>query len=170
MAALDAAIHGLRNSTETWMAGQVLASTNCDSAATLLDRLGIARAPAIALDAALARAPDLPFPYPVAVKALSAEIAHKTDVGGVALDVARRRGAASTRCAASAKASERAGTRIDRVLVQPMVAGLGEVLIGYRVDPDVGPLVMVAAGGVYTEIYADRSLRLAPVDLATRAR
>jgi acyl-CoA synthetase (NDP forming) len=52
------------------------------------------------------------------------------------------------------------------VLVQPMVAGLGEVLIGYRVDRDVGPLVMVAAGGVFTEIYRDRSLRLAPVDLA----
>ena len=56
--------------------------------------------------------------------------------------------------------------RLDRVLVQPMVAGLGEVLVGYRVDPDVGPLVIVAAGGVMTEIYADRSLRLAPVDLA----
>ncbi len=41
------------------------------------------------------------------------------------------------------------------------------MLIGYRVDPDVGPLVMVAAGGVLAEIYRDRSLRLAPVDLAT---
>jgi acetate---CoA ligase (ADP-forming) len=54
-----------------------------------------------------------------------------------------------------------------RVLVQPMVPGLGEVLIGYRVDPDAGPMVMLAAGGIYTEIYRDRSLRLAPVDLAT---
>jgi acyl-CoA synthetase (NDP forming) len=52
------------------------------------------------------------------------------------------------------------------VLVQPMVPGLGEVLIGYRIDRDAGPLVMVAAGGVLTEIYRDRSLRLAPVDLA----
>ncbi len=48
-----------------------------------------------------------------------------------------------------------------------MIAGLGEVLIGYRVDRDVGPLVLVAAGGVLTEIERDRSLRLAPVDLAT---
>jgi hypothetical protein len=45
-----------------------------------------------------------------------------------------------------------------------MIAGIGEVLIGYRVDADVGPLVLVAAGGLYTEIYRDRSLRLAPVD------
>jgi acyl-CoA synthetase (NDP forming) len=54
---------------------------------------------------------------------------------------------------------------LRRVLVQPMIAGIGEVLIGYRVDPDVGPLVLVAAGGIHTEIYRDRSLRLAPVDL-----
>ena len=46
-----------------------------------------------------------------------------------------------------------------------MVSGVGEVLIGYRVDRDVGPLVMVAAGGLYAEIFRDRSLRLAPVDL-----
>jgi succinyl-CoA synthetase beta subunit len=48
-----------------------------------------------------------------------------------------------------------------------MVSGLGEVLVGYRVDADVGAFVMVAAGGVLTEIYRDRSLRLAPVDLET---
>jgi acyl-CoA synthetase (NDP forming) len=64
-------------------------------------------------------------------------------------------------------AERRSGTRIDKVLVQPMMRGLGEVLVGYRVDPDVGPLVMVAAGGIFTEIYRDRSLRLAPVDIAT---
>jgi acetate---CoA ligase (ADP-forming) len=40
-------------------------------------------------------------------------------------------------------------------------------LVGYRADPDVDPLVMVAAGGITTEIYRDRALRLAPVDLAT---
>jgi acyl-CoA synthetase (NDP forming) len=54
-----------------------------------------------------------------------------------------------------------------RVLVQPMIPGVGEVLVGYRVDPDAGPLVVLAAGGIFTEIYRDRSLRLAPVDLAT---
>jgi succinyl-CoA synthetase beta subunit len=57
--------------------------------------------------------------------------------------------------------------QVRRVLVQPMIAGIGEVLVGYRVDPDVGPLVLVAAGGIYTEIYRDRSLRLAPVDADT---
>src|SRR5262249_59212588 len=53
----------------------------------LLDRIGIAHAPGVALDAAASAAPPLPFPYPVAAKVLSAEIAHKSDVGGVALGI-----------------------------------------------------------------------------------
>jgi acetate---CoA ligase (ADP-forming) len=136
-------------------------------AGAVLDRLGIARAPAVALDADLAQAPDLPFPYPVAVKVLSAGIAHKTDVGGVALDVPDGAALVAAIRRIRSTVAERTGTRVDRVLVQPLVSGLGEVLAGYRVDPDVGPLVMVAAGGIHTEIYADRSLRLAPVDLAS---
>jgi acyl-CoA synthetase (NDP forming) len=132
----------------------------------LLDRLGIARAPAVALDAAAAAAPSLPFSFPVAVKILSGDITHKSDLGGVALGLAD--GGALTHAIARMRTA--VGTRghaIDRVLVQPMIVGVGEALIGYRVDRDVGPLVMVAAGGVFTEIYRDRSLRLAPVDLDT---
>jgi acyl-CoA synthetase (NDP forming) len=134
----------------------------------LMERLGITCAPAVALDASITRATALPFPYPVAVKALSAKIAHKTEMGGVVLGVGDDAGLLTAiqkiRDAVAARAAD---IRIGRVLVQPMVAGLGEVLVGYRIDPDVGPLVMVAAGGIFTEIYRDRSLRLAPVDLAT---
>ncbi len=134
----------------------------------LLDRLGIARAPALAIGTHVTQAPVLPFPYPVAVKALAAGIAHKTDVGGVVLGVADDNAllAAIHQIRANV-AQHRPGAAVDRVLVQPMVSGLGEALIGYRVDRDVGPLILVAAGGVFTEIYRDRSLRLAPVDLAT---
>jgi acyl-CoA synthetase (NDP forming) len=138
------------------------------AAAALLDRLGIARAPSVALEAGIARAPTLPFAYPVAVKVLCAEIAHKTDVGGVALGVADGDALlAAIRKIAAAVAERTPGARVTRVLVQPMVSGLGEVLLGYRVDRDVGALIMVAAGGVLTEIARDRSLRLAPIDLAT---
>ena len=118
------------------------------------------------------RAPTLPFPYPVAVKALSAEIAHKTEVGGVVLDIADGDAllggdqADPRQCrAAPAQHARRCACWCSR-----WSHGVGEALVGYRVDPDVGPLVMVAAGGILTEIYRDRSLRLAPVDLATAQR
>jgi acyl-CoA synthetase (NDP forming) len=126
----------------------------------LLDKLGVPRAPSVALDVNVTQAPQLPFPYPVAVKALSAAIAHKSDVGGVVLNV--RDDAALL----AAIGKIRQATNAPRVLVQPMMPGLGEVLIGYHVDADVGPLIMLAAGGILAEIHRDRSLRLAPVDLA----
>ena len=138
------------------------------AAGLLLDRLEIARAPSIALDADIARPPQLPFDYPVALKVLTGEIAHKTDVGAVVLDVGD--GAALLAAIKTVRASvaERMpDTAVSRVLVQPMISGLGEVLLGYRVDRDVGPFVMLAAGGVLAEIARDRSLRLAPVDLTT---
>src|SRR5262249_46551503 len=138
------------------------------AAGALLDRLGIARAPSVALEVGIARAPPLPFAYPVAVKVLCAEIAHKTDVGGVALGVADGEALlAAIQKIVATVAERRPGARLARVLVQPMVSGLGEVLLGYRVDRDVGALIMVAAGGVLTEIARDRSLRLAPIDLTT---
>jgi acyl-CoA synthetase (NDP forming) len=138
------------------------------AAYALLDRVGVPRAPAVALDANLSAPPALPFAYPVAAKVLAADIAHKSDVGGVALGIAD--GPALVRAVRELRANvsrHRPGTAVERVLVQPMVAGVGEVLIAYRVEPEVGPLVMLAMGGVLTEIYRDRVLRLAPVDLAT---
>jgi acetate---CoA ligase (ADP-forming) len=129
------------------------------AAYALLDRLGVPRAPSVALALPIGQAPALPFAYPVVVKALSAEIAHKSDVGGVALNV----GDGAALLAAIERIQN--ATKAGRVLVQPMIAGLGEVLIGYRVDADVGPLVMLAAGGILAEIHRDRSLRLAPVNL-----
>ena len=90
------------------------------------------------------------FPILVVVKALSAKIVHKSDVGGVVLNL-RDDGALL-----AAVAQIREATKVDRVLVQPMLSGLGEVLIGYRRDADVGPLVMLAAGGILAEIHRDR--------------
>jgi acetate---CoA ligase (ADP-forming) len=131
----------------------------------LLKKHGLTCAPSLAVDADLTAAPALPFGYPVVAKALSANLAHKSDAGGVVLNIAD--GAALVAACHRIRADVAAhGHNISRALVQPMISGVGEVLIGYRVDPDVGPLIMVAMGGIYTEIYRDRSLRLAPVDLA----
>ena len=83
----------------------------------LLDRLGVPRAPSVAIDANTDTAPALPFPYPVAVKALSAEIAHKSDVGGVVLNVT------DDAALLAAIAKIKSATGVDSVLVQPMIGG-----------------------------------------------
>jgi acyl-CoA synthetase (NDP forming) len=95
--------------------------------------------------------------YPVAVKALSADIPHKTEAGAVRLNIADR--AAFDR---EVKAMlERVAAKA--ILVQRMESGLAEAIVGYRHDPLVGPLVLVGAGGVLAEIYRDFALALAPV-------
>jgi acyl-CoA synthetase (NDP forming) len=133
----------------------------------LLDALGVPRSPAVALDTTIAQVPALPFGYPVAVKVLSADIPHKTEAGGVTLNIRDGNALLAAIKQMRETVTSRTGITPDRVLVAPMTAGIGEALIGYRVDREVGPLIMVAAGGVTTEIYRDRALRLAPVDLPT---
>ena len=99
------------------------------------------------------------------MKLLSAEIPHKSDVGGVVLGV---RDAAGLRTAVDAIRTA-VGSRalVDRILVQTMADGLGEALVGLRRDEHAGPIVVVAAGGLLAELYRDRSVRTAPVDLPT---
>jgi succinyl-CoA synthetase beta subunit len=64
--------------------------------------------------------------------------------------------------------AERApGVLAELALIQPMRPGMAEVLVGYRIDPDAGPLIMLAAGGIWTDLLRDRSIRLAPVSVAT---
>src|SRR5205085_894156 len=145
-------------------AGRVL---NELEAYALLDRIGVPRTPSVALDATIAQMPTLPFPYPVAVKVLSADIPHKTEAGGVALNVRDGDALEAAISQMCETVKQRTGSTPNRVLVAPMISGIGEALIGYRIDREVGPLIIIAAGGVATEIYRDRSLRLAPVDLPT---
>lgn len=103
--------------------------------------------------------------YPVALKVLSADIAHKTEAGGVALNLAdddavRRAYGEVTRAAAAAQP----GARIDGVMVQKMERGVAEIIVGARRDPVFGPVLTVGLGGVLTELYQDTSHRLLPVD------
>ncbi len=134
----------------------------------VFDRLKIARAPTIVIPAAAKALPELPFPYPVAVKVLSPDITHKARTGGVALNVANK-DELRRACEAVQAARRRYDSRADirGALAQPMIRGGLEFLIGYGIGFDVGPYVTVAAGGALTEVYRDRSVRLAPVDLTT---
>jgi len=133
----------------------------------LLHRLEIAHAPAVTMP--LAQAPrELPFDFPVVAKVCSAQIPHKTEVGGVVLNIADAQQLDAAFATLRRNLAERApGVACDEVLVQPMRSGLMEALIGYRVDPEAGPIVMLAAGGIWAEVAQDRALRLAPVTMET---
>ncbi len=102
--------------------------------------------------------------YPVVLKIASEDIAHKTEIGGVALDL---RDDAAVRQAFDrlmASAREHAPqARLDGVLVAPMVRGGVELIAGVSRDPVFGPVVMVGMGGIYAEILKDVAVQAAPV-------
>ncbi len=100
--------------------------------------------------------------YPVAMKAESPSILHKTELGVVRLGVADE---ADLRRAYAEIAAGARGHELRGVLVQPMVPGV-EVIVGARVDPAVGPLVLVGSGGVLVEMVQDSVAALAPVSQA----
>lgn len=102
--------------------------------------------------------------YPVAIKIVAEQISHKSDVGGVQLNLRNPE--------ALAEAFEEMMTRIrsaypqahlDGVLVQPMVSGGRELILGGRQDPQFGPVVVVGLGGIFVEILNEVSVRVAPL-------
>ena len=110
------------------------------------------------------------FGKPVAVKLCAPRVLHKTELGGVVLDVeteAEARRAYET-VTARARAVDPA-LRIDGVLVAPMVSGGIETILGIRHDPTFGPVVMFGLGGTLVEVIEDVSFRVAPFD-ETEAR
>jgi acetyltransferase len=102
--------------------------------------------------------------YPVAVKIVSPDLSHKTDVGGVALDLASAT-AAETACREMLGRVHHAapGARIDGFAVQRMRGGGHEVLVGARRDAVFGPVVVFGLGGIWVEALGDVALRLAPI-------
>ena len=106
--------------------------------------------------------------FPVVAKILSPDILHKTDAGGVALNIAdanqlARHGETNSR-------THRQKPSAGQTQRHPRAAhgkGLAEVILGFRRDPQVGPAVVLGVGGILAEIYKDISIRLAPVDLDT---
>ncbi len=140
-----------------------------DSAA-VLERQGVPAYPSVPLSFAALDGPvEIPFDFPVVVKALSDKLAHKSDVGGVILnvpDLAGIRVAAQT--IRANVATHHPELALDRVLVQKMAdKGIAEALVGYKISQDVGPVVVLSTGGVLAELFVDSAVRLAPVTLET---
>ncbi|MEM7060334.1 MAG: acetate--CoA ligase family protein [Pseudomonadota bacterium] len=131
----------------------------------LLAEIGIPTVPAV--EWKLDPTPNLPFDFPLVAKVLSDAVPHKTEAGGVVLDIQDQDAliAAGHRIKTSVEAYH-PGLTVDRLLVAPMIRPLQEVLIGYRLDPSVGPVVTLAPGGILVGIYDDKAVRLAPVSEA----
>ncbi|TDQ80970.1 acetyltransferase [Dongia mobilis] len=105
---------------------------------------------------------------PVAIKILSPDISHKSDVGGVALNVRGPGKVARATLEILARArAKRPDARIIGVTVEPMVqlAGGIELILGVTEDPQFGPVILFGEGGTAVEIIGDRALALPPLNL-----
>ena len=135
-----------------------------EEAQRLMEAIGVRTARtqlADTADAAAAAARSIG--YPVALKAAGPEIVHKTEVGGIVLDV---RDEQMLRAAVHTLGS-RLGSAMTATLVQQMVPGGVELLVGGVVDPTFGPLVGCGSGGVLVDLIGDTTFRLHPLtDLA----
>ena len=134
-------------------------------ASRLLAAYGIRTAPmelARTPDEAVAVAERLGFP--VVLKIASPDILHKSDVGGVALNVADRRAVTADFAGILTRAREaKPEARIHGVCVQPMLPRGQEVVVGAVQDPQFGPLVMFGSGGIEVEALRDIAFALAPL-------
>ena len=109
--------------------------------------------------------------FPVVLKLNSETITHKSDVGGVKLNLPGREAVIQGYREIESGVREKAGPEnFQGVTVQPMVRGGYELILGSSVDPQFGPVVLFGSGGELVEVYRDRALGLPPLNstLATR--
>jgi acetate---CoA ligase (ADP-forming) len=105
--------------------------------------------------------------YPVAVKIVSPQILHKSDVGGVVLNVRDEGGVRHAYDQVTSAGSSIDGAQIDGVMLSAMRSGGIELVVGVVCDPTWGPVVAVGLGGIWVNVLNDSSLRRLPVHVAT---
>ncbi len=101
--------------------------------------------------------------YPVAMKIISPDILHKTDVGCVKLNV-NRENVVSVFYELVKRAEDYLKADVEGVLIQKMMPLGREVIVGMKRDPQFGALLMFGMGGIYVEVFKDVSFRIAPID------
>ena len=121
---------------------------------------------AIACDVAQAMDIATQIGYPVALKIHSADLAHKTEAKAIALGIKDSQSLAQAFAQIVANAKAYApDAKLDGVLVQAMAKPGVEMMAGIVIDPQFGPMVMVASGGVFAEVLDDTALAPAPLSL-----
>lgn len=102
--------------------------------------------------------------YPVALKIDGKGIAHKSDIGGVALNISTAEELLSAwKQMMSTVRAALPEAQIDGVIIQKHLSGGTEVLLGAKRDPQFGPVVLCGAGGIFTEIMSDTTMRIPPL-------
>jgi succinyl-CoA synthetase beta subunit len=102
--------------------------------------------------------------YPVVAKIVSIDIAHKTEIGGVLINLPDAKSVAQAYDTILQRAGSAApAAHIDGVLIAPMVSGGVETILGIHVDPVFGPMVMFGLGGTAVELYKDVAFASAPL-------
>jgi acyl-CoA synthetase (NDP forming) len=137
----------------------------------VLDLYGIETVPEVCADSIESVAAAAAYlSFPLVLKVESPDIAHKTEAGVVALNLRSipEVAAAYERVMANARAFA-PHAAINGVLLQPMVPAGIEVVVGARVDPLLGPLVVAGFGGVLVELLRDSAIELAPINAAEGA-
>ncbi|WKZ19465.1 MAG: acetate--CoA ligase family protein [Candidatus Jettenia sp. CY-1] len=103
--------------------------------------------------------------YPIVLKIVSPDVSHKTDVGGVKIDVRDEEGVRASYDEIIRNVKKRQpNARIHGILVEEMAASSAEVIVGGLRDFQFGPVVMFGLGGIFVEIFKDVSFRIAPVE------
>ena len=110
--------------------------------------------------------------YPVVLKLFSETITHKTDVGGVKLNLPDENAVRTAYQAIQASVAEKAGAdKFAGVTVQPMIKLDGyELILGSSIDPQFGPVLLFGSGGQLVEVYKDRALALPPLNTTLAQR
>src|SRR5690606_33452375 len=104
--------------------------------------------------------------FPVVLKISSPDIAHKTEVGGVVVNVRSEDEAREAAAGILARAQDKVpGARIEGIVVTPMIGQGVETIAGVSRDPVLGPVVMCGLGGVFVEVLKDVTFRAAPFDV-----
>ncbi len=102
--------------------------------------------------------------YPIAMKVIAREISHKSDVGGVQLNLRDAKAVETAFSDMENKIKDfYPDIKIDGVMVQPMAIGGRELILGARQDKQFGPVILVGLGGIFVEIFEQASMRIAPI-------
>ena len=136
-----------------------------DEAKAFMSKTGIAvPGEKVVNTAKQAAAAAIEMGFPVVIKIVSADIPHKSEAGGVALNLADANAVESAAIHMLKTVKEREpDANIDGLLVAPMIGDGVDLIVGTQRDPVMGPVVMVGLGGIYTEILKDVAVSLAPI-------